>query len=739
MKTFALSRISRSPHLAGLGLLMAISGAVASHAADYSNAKCSPDAAIRQKIEAWDVMRQGMHLTEDWFLAGIEQSNRLALQDPEDIYLQRERDTWIYQDPTLRPALIREREARYRENPENAAQAYLLARLLAVERSPRTIQILEATLGRHPRFAQAHLLLAHAYRSRHGTPGSAAEIEQISAYRKLCPDAAEGFSAMRRLPRSEWLTREVQALKKRLDASLSPGELEHVRAYWGIAFAAWPPEGHQAIRQDLARWLSTLRQRQGPWGLGELQTLVEGFTLAQETEGRTWAENAILEKFSRSGAARNLLEDRWQEHRQAASTKAAPSDAELARAARLRHLNDLLKLAPFSPELINSKFRLLSSDQNTSDAEILATGAALRKVLLAPPRPHYFAKPAPLLIAAEVYVSRGIGLDQVPELVGESLQAISHHRATTASWLGGDEAGRARILLELDAQEILALGLMVEVASQTGDLAQAARQLALAKGILAKHSAIDPGDSRYGVHLSSLARYQRAVSALELAAGNKRQALDALRVAESWDRQSGQSYYRTARDVVRERISVLETELGNRAPPASEPQARERSRHLDWQDDSAPFPVLTLVDVSGRSWHSKDWRGKTVFLNYWATWCGPCRAELPLIQVLSEKYADRKDLLFVTVNMDEEVSSVLPFVAGLRLRLPVLLGWPQRESLLGAKTGAVPVTLIVDKEGIVRKRQIGFVQSEVWLAETEALLASFSLKIGPESPESVGH
>ena len=117
-------------------------------------------------------------------------------------------------------------------------------------------------------------------------------------------------------------------------------------------------------------------------------------------------------------------------------------------------------------------------------------------------------------------------------------------------------------------------------------------------------------------------------------------------------------------------------------------------------------------------------------MNLWATWCGPCRVELPLIQALRDKYAERHDVIFVTVNIDEDLSLLVPFLKKFRVTLPVLLVGHKRESLLGTEGGVVPsmvpVSLILDEKGIVRKRQLGFENDEQWLASSDAALNTVS-------------
>jgi thiol-disulfide isomerase/thioredoxin len=112
-----------------------------------------------------------------------------------------------------------------------------------------------------------------------------------------------------------------------------------------------------------------------------------------------------------------------------------------------------------------------------------------------------------------------------------------------------------------------------------------------------------------------------------------------------------------------------------------------------------------LQELSGASRRLSDFNGRVVFLNFWATWCGPCRMEMPSMQRLYERLK-RKGLEIVAVNLQEDRGSVQRFVDELGLSFPVLLDTTGR---VGATYGArsIPTTYIVDREGFVIAGTIG--------------------------------
>jgi peroxiredoxin len=117
-------------------------------------------------------------------------------------------------------------------------------------------------------------------------------------------------------------------------------------------------------------------------------------------------------------------------------------------------------------------------------------------------------------------------------------------------------------------------------------------------------------------------------------------------------------------------------------------------------------PDFTLRALSGESVSLSQYRGKVVFLNFWATWCPPCRAELPSMQRLNEVFAGR-DFVMLAVNVEEDGAKVLPeFLRQFPHSYQILLDdGGQAQKLYGVDK--FPETFVIDKQGRVVERIIG--------------------------------
>ena len=118
-----------------------------------------------------------------------------------------------------------------------------------------------------------------------------------------------------------------------------------------------------------------------------------------------------------------------------------------------------------------------------------------------------------------------------------------------------------------------------------------------------------------------------------------------------------------------------------------------------------PAPDFTLVDLEGKTWTLSELKGQVVFVNFWATWCPPCRAEMPSMQRLYTMLPKDKFKMLAVLSQDDPALA-RNYAAKLGIAMPIL---DDQANNIGPKYGltGVPETFIIDKKGVLREKFIG--------------------------------
>lgn len=117
------------------------------------------------------------------------------------------------------------------------------------------------------------------------------------------------------------------------------------------------------------------------------------------------------------------------------------------------------------------------------------------------------------------------------------------------------------------------------------------------------------------------------------------------------------------------------------------------------------YADVAFSDDNGHVVRIQDLEGKVVFLNFWATWCPPCKAEMPSIQVLKDKFKDNDDVAFLLVEIEGEKEKARDFMLKGDMDLPIY--YPESQIPSEWLGGAIPTTVILDKTGKIAARHEG--------------------------------
>jgi peroxiredoxin len=131
-------------------------------------------------------------------------------------------------------------------------------------------------------------------------------------------------------------------------------------------------------------------------------------------------------------------------------------------------------------------------------------------------------------------------------------------------------------------------------------------------------------------------------------------------------------------------------------------------------------PDFTLNDSSGHPIRLSDFRGKVVLLNFWATWCGPCKVEILLLIEFQRAHRNR-DFVILGVSLDENWKSVKPFMDEMKMNYRVMIGNAEVAHQYGGPE-AIPATLIIDTSGRIAAGHLGICSRNEYEADIQAIL-----------------
>ena len=156
--------------------------------------------------------------------------------------------------------------------------------------------------------------------------------------------------------------------------------------------------------------------------------------------------------------------------------------------------------------------------------------------------------------------------------------------------------------------------------------------------------------------------------------------------------------------------------LGSCSRPSSSPTVDLKS-----QGQRKPAPNFTLKDADGNAVKLADYRGKVVLVNFWATWCGPCEAEIPWFIEFEKKYKDQ-GFAVLGVSMDDDGwKSVRPYIVSHKINYRVMIGSEVVSQQFG-EIESLPTSFVLDREGRIASNHVGLIDKVDYQNEIVKLL-----------------
>ena len=157
-------------------------------------------------------------------------------------------------------------------------------------------------------------------------------------------------------------------------------------------------------------------------------------------------------------------------------------------------------------------------------------------------------------------------------------------------------------------------------------------------------------------------------------------------------------------------------------PPAADSgpaAATDEAPLIQLLKDPVDVPAFTVRDIDGKTISLADLKGKVVLVNFWATWCPPCRAEIPDLVKLQDKYRDK--LVVLGISEDEvDPAQVKAFATEQKMNYPIVMATTELRQIFKG-VAALPTTFVLDTEGKIQMRHVGMLDPERTEIETRYL------------------
>jgi thiol-disulfide isomerase/thioredoxin len=593
--------------------------------------------------------------------------------------------------------------------PADARFLYLYGRSLIGKNTPEAIVQLNRAAATAPALPWTWFALADIYAST-SFKDLSKMAESARAYRQLCPSNLDGFLHLKRIANREESAAWARELRPLLERSADPEAPEYWRMLWAAEFRTTPQAGYDALRATVAADVKRLESLTRDPADSLLETLRDGYQLSGQAEAAQRIGALRDARPDPNGDANRVSSD-WLAKAGLRGGHLTPEEARAAYRKYAEAAREWTSKWPDSSVAWCSRLSAVAGAPGSTREELETVGRRCLTLLDAqPPAPWTFVQPK--FAVARQWVRYGVRLKDAVAIAEEALDQIL---------LGPEEPNdlkdAAREEERLKSQQYGfdvslwdAMATVVDGAIQLQDFKKAEAMLQRMQAWLqANQFKKDDATSGYP---SFQARYLQSTARVADAEGHKIDAvaLYAKAIAAGFLALASPDFETHAR--------ALWDELGGtsagwavataRLPaprPPEQPPVTVATAFAGWSKVDLPLPDASLQDSLGKPWSVAALKGKITFIAVFATWCVPCRDELPQVQKLYELSRQHDSFRVMALSVDENPGEVRPFLEANGYTFPVILARSYIKRIAGS---AIPQSWIVDPAATLREKSSGF-------------------------------
>jgi thiol-disulfide isomerase/thioredoxin len=643
----------------------------------------------------------------------------LVKKYPGDFHAQRR-----YQDSRLsgffvdRDALLADYRVQMEKNANDPVAQYLYVRLLVGRQTKEAIERAQKLAEQSPDFPWTHLQLAEIYNYANFRD-LAKSREQLKQWMAKCPTAMNGSALLLRIGDKEMMSAAAQSLRLRLESSTNSDDLRYWEDLWTLEFKLKPVPEHAQLRQQIAEDLKRIRTRNlnsKEW----LLALQAGYKQVGDKIGQRWTEDELVRLMPKAEFARRIVQSRYYEEHPFPKPEDSDAQKQAHNQALVQVTSEWLKQWPDDESSWSTRVRSLTQWDGSVNADVEAAYNGYAK---AHENGGSYSIPPLEVTVARFYLKRGFHLESVPVMLQKAIAEIEQiEKSNGVSDLSTrDDSVESNVkFVRLESWPLSA-----EAYARLKQPAKAREVLAQLADITKPKEPVKDSQKRAYAHYQTV--YWQATAKVAEAEQRKLDALIAYQTALSFRSQTS-APQSGKKDELRGNAERLWKELGGTEQAWQAYLGRgdvaknkfESAEVATWDTKNTVLPDFDLSDLQGRKWSLADLKGKVVLVNLWATWCGPCRQELPYVQKLRDQLKDRKDVLVLTLNIDQEVGMIEPFMKENKYSFPVLLGQTYAE---GQGVNSIPRNWVVSFDGKVIYEGIGFGNDgEEWIKKATQMI-----------------